>query len=450
MTLIAHSTLHGVTRKEIDDNTLSHDASLAEIKDGIENANRNIEAANSVLSNLSEALKLDWLRKLGSELKGLVQSAMTINFATYHAVIRLESALPSHLERRLIEDPMILEDPIRRIVPVHLQFITSWEAFNFVLEERFHDREGYKKMKQREYGLQVGNTGKEIEQTRPWHCAFSPGQYIEMSFIFNQDDVDESSSTICPGCRTPSSHSTDADIQCTECQMFFRRITVIQDDESPSRVMPLAEDQHTRNFALRTEATDTGSRKWNSDGLSGRDEEDVRSFKRVRLISKRKLARRLGDGSLGVSTEGFGGSSSGISMGCFGGGSFGASARDFGSGSFGLSTGDFVAIRALVDRCHAQINQRADDQALKYIEQAIDRFESHIFSQQEAKMEKEEAKKQMAEKNRREVDLARIDRVEQIFIQRMTSSEKERELRENERKLFLPKHFRPKFTQMPK
>ncbi|CAN9201974.1 unnamed protein product [Alternaria alternata] len=106
----ANITLLQVNRKEMkhdlddvkrrnDNATLSHDASLDTIKDGLENANRKIEAGNSILGNLSEAIKLEWLRNLGCELIGLVRSAMMVNFATYRAVIRIQNALPSHLER---------------------------------------------------------------------------------------------------------------------------------------------------------------------------------------------------------------------------------------------------------------------------------------------------------------------------------------------------------------
>ncbi|KAH6845904.1 hypothetical protein BKA58DRAFT_137473 [Alternaria rosae] len=298
--ITANVTLLGVSRKEMNDKldeakrrsdtvTLSNDASLIEIKDGIENANRNIEAANSVLGNLSEALKLDWLRQLGSELKGMIRGAMTINFATYRAVMRLQTSLPSSLERSMFEEPIILDDPMGRIAPVHLQFITSWDAFHSVLELRFQDMPGQIKIGQRQYALQASGTGREIELSRPWHAAFIPGQRIDMSIIFSQDDASEISSTTCPGCLTQSKNSSDAEIECTNCQIRFRRITVIQDDESP-----LQEDQHTREPILRSEATDVGSQERTFYELAEREEEDVRSFKRVRLISKRKRAGRLG------------------------------------------------------------------------------------------------------------------------------------------------------------
>ncbi|KAI4683916.1 uncharacterized protein J4E84_006756 [Alternaria hordeiaustralica] len=205
--ITANVTLIGVSRKETNDKldeakrrndtvTLSHDASLVDIKDGIENANRNIEAANSILDNVSEALKLDWLRKLGSELKGMIRGAMTINFATYRAIMRLQNSLPSHLERSMFEEPMILDDPMGRIAPVHLQFITSWDAFHAVLEMRFQDMPGQIKMGRRQYALQASGTGREIELSHPWHAAFIPGQRIDMSFIFSQDYASESTRAV--------------------------------------------------------------------------------------------------------------------------------------------------------------------------------------------------------------------------------------------------------------
>ncbi|KAF1837793.1 hypothetical protein BDW02DRAFT_466187, partial [Decorospora gaudefroyi] len=158
------------------------------IKDRIENANQNIEAGNTILGKISETLRLDWLRQLGSELKTLMWRAMAVNISTYQAVIRLQTSLPSRLEGGLIEEPVILEDPLGRIAPVHLQFITSWDAFNSVLESRFQNIQGLKKVKQRDYGLQERGTGREIEQSRLWQSAFLPGQRVEMSFIFHLDE----------------------------------------------------------------------------------------------------------------------------------------------------------------------------------------------------------------------------------------------------------------------
>ena len=411
-----YSTLLGVSRREMNDKldeakrrnntaTLLHDASLVDIKDGIENANRNIEAANSILGNVSEALKLDWLRKLGSELKGLIRGAMTINFATYRAVMRLQNSLPSHLERSLFEEPIILDDPMGRIAPVHLQFITSWDAFHSVLELRFQNMPGHIKIGRRQYALQANGTGREIELSRPWHAAFIPGQRIDMSFVFNQYDASESSSTTCPGCFISSTYSSDAEIECTNCQIRFRRITVIQDEE-----YPLREDQHTRESKLRPEAEDAGSRKRTFDELVEREEEDLRNFKRVRLISKRKRSGRLGIFSPGMAK---------------------GEARtlqkkyelDHSAELFGSLNGRFPHLRAQVDRYHEEVGRRAIEQDLE---------DAEIFGllhpgKLSVDIDEAETEENKAE---RKADSAEFDSLESLLI-----SQQEAMIKSNEDKL---------------
>jgi hypothetical protein len=65
--------------------------------------------------------------------------------ATYKAVVALQAVLSSHLERLLIQEFLILEDEIGRISPVHMQFISSWEAFDSVLKIRLQKVQGYQK-----------------------------------------------------------------------------------------------------------------------------------------------------------------------------------------------------------------------------------------------------------------------------------------------------------------
>ena len=207
-----------------------------------------------------------------------MQGVMAVNFATYQAVIRLETALHGYLEQGRIEEPMIVEDPIGRIAPVHLQFITSWDAFNSVLERRFHNRHGYLKMKQREHALLFRSTGKDVEQSQPWQCAFSPWQRVEMSFTFSQDCASDgnNSNTTFPGCQTPSGCSKDADIQCKKCGMWFRRIIVVQDDEAQLQSVPPQKSRHARGPTLLQEDSVTSNRKGDYDNLS---EQERRSDK---------------------------------------------------------------------------------------------------------------------------------------------------------------------------
>ncbi|PVI02417.1 hypothetical protein DM02DRAFT_487375, partial [Periconia macrospinosa] len=156
------------------------DANFASLLDRLEETNRLITSGNSISSKIADAVRLDWLRQLGSELKGFMRRIMAMNIATYHAVLSIQSALPSYRERGLIEEPFILEDPIGRVAPVHLQFVTSWDAFNAVLEIRFRNLQGHTKVQKQQYVLQEKATKRDIKQEKNWEGAFLPGQRIEM------------------------------------------------------------------------------------------------------------------------------------------------------------------------------------------------------------------------------------------------------------------------------
>ncbi|KAF2469173.1 uncharacterized protein BDR25DRAFT_372361 [Lindgomyces ingoldianus] len=123
------------------------DAVLLLIHNQIEDTNRLLTTGNSVTSKIADALRLNWLRELGAELKGFLRRIISMNIATYHAVLSIQSALPGRLKRVLIEEPFILEDATGRVAPVPLQFATSWDAFNAVLEIRFKNLEGFRKIK---------------------------------------------------------------------------------------------------------------------------------------------------------------------------------------------------------------------------------------------------------------------------------------------------------------
>ena len=111
---------------------------LKDANDKLDENNKQIRAGNAITLKLSEALSLDWIRQLGNELKTFMRKIFVVNRATYKAVMDIRTCLPSHLERTLYQEPFILEDAIGRIAPVHMQFINSWEAFDSVLELRFH------------------------------------------------------------------------------------------------------------------------------------------------------------------------------------------------------------------------------------------------------------------------------------------------------------------------
>jgi hypothetical protein len=191
----------------------TQDALIVEVRDRLKENNSLISIGNTVTTKIADTLRLDWFRKLGSELKSLMERIFTTNVATYKAVIALQAGLPSHLERSMIQEPFILEDAIGRISPVHMQFISSWEAFDAVLELRFRTVQGHKKVKNKEYIVQEHATRREIRRNRPWEVSFLPGQRVDMSLVFESQEQKELPQTTCPRCQTVSAELQDSDIQ---------------------------------------------------------------------------------------------------------------------------------------------------------------------------------------------------------------------------------------------
>jgi hypothetical protein len=169
-----------------------------------------IAEGNAVTSKIAGFLQFDLFKKLGA----FMQNLMVLNLATFGAVVALQRSSSISFDRALIQEPFILEDALGRITPVHLQFISSWEAFDAVLETRFKGVNGSRKVLQKEYALQEHSTGKDIEMSRPWEQSFLPGQKINMCMIFTKTSAKGSLNIpTCPGCNKPSDKSTESTIQ---------------------------------------------------------------------------------------------------------------------------------------------------------------------------------------------------------------------------------------------
>jgi hypothetical protein len=189
-------------------------ALVAEVQDRLKENNTLISA---VATKVSDSLRFEWFRQLGSELKAMMNKIFRTSIATYEAVVSIQRVLPSHLERSMFREPFILEDAIGRVSPVHMDFINSWEAFDAILRLRFQNFQGFRKVQNKEYVLQEHATKREIKRTRPWDCAFLPGQRVDMSLVFmmkaSAEQPDEIPSTNCPNCRAVSTVPQDSEAE---------------------------------------------------------------------------------------------------------------------------------------------------------------------------------------------------------------------------------------------
>ena len=128
---------------------------------------------------------------------------------TYNALMKIQSSLPSHLERSLDQEPWILEDAIGRISPIHFQFIETWEAFETVLEMRFIGAQGHRKVREKRYALQAYRANQDIDRSKPFKTAFVGGRRYQMSILFDAQRHSFYGSH-CPSCLTPSEGIRDS------------------------------------------------------------------------------------------------------------------------------------------------------------------------------------------------------------------------------------------------
>jgi hypothetical protein len=158
--------------------------------------------------------RLEWVQKLGSELKPFLSNVVVGNIAVYHKVVTLCSAFSKHVDRPLPEDPFLLDDAIGCIAPVHLRFINSWSAFQTAMEIRFQGKQGLRKILRMEYVLRESATERDVDLSLNFEDAILPGQKITMSLVFKHWSTKQATqaSVHCPGCYTRSKQPTDVDV----------------------------------------------------------------------------------------------------------------------------------------------------------------------------------------------------------------------------------------------
>lgn len=128
------------------------------------------------------------------------------NLQLYDIILSMQANLPQQMER---QQPVLFLDACGRLSPVHLEFITSAEAFLAVLKIRFQDA-GLRKIEKGQFALEETRSKRQIDLRRPWQTCLLPGQKIDMSMIFSRV---ESARFTCPGCQHEAGSKTTQDVE---------------------------------------------------------------------------------------------------------------------------------------------------------------------------------------------------------------------------------------------
>ncbi|TIC95718.1 hypothetical protein CH35J_007903 [Colletotrichum higginsianum] len=166
--------------------------------------------------------RLDFISRLGIELKSSTAQLISM-VLTVSAELSSIRTVIMRLERPVSEEFFLLEDATGKVFPIHLRTITSWEAFEYIIVDRFKGRKGAHRIQRKRYSLQKRATRRAVDRSVDWDSAFLPYQKVDMSLMCReaQRATPTKSSPTCPRCFTESPGETGVEVQCQNCRMFF-------------------------------------------------------------------------------------------------------------------------------------------------------------------------------------------------------------------------------------
>lgn len=147
---------------------------------------------DSISLMVADPRSQDRFKQLEDFLQSLVETNTTI-LRTMQTQ-QLQANLPPEVE---LQKPIIFEDAHGRLMPFHVEFINSFAAFQAVLEVRFSEVPGLRKVKKLEYVMQDTASKKALDLGRPWESIFRPGRKVIMSILFQEFG---STPSTCPAC----------------------------------------------------------------------------------------------------------------------------------------------------------------------------------------------------------------------------------------------------------
>ena len=120
----------------------------------------------------------------------------TLSFSSYRILLDLQTRVPREFGPCWIQEPLTLTDALGRVAPIHLELINSWDVFEAVLEARFLNFPGERKIKSREYAISDSASEQDLVRSQAFASAFLPGRRIDMCMLFQEQGFDN----CCPGC----------------------------------------------------------------------------------------------------------------------------------------------------------------------------------------------------------------------------------------------------------
>ncbi|KAK4673856.1 hypothetical protein QC763_115600 [Podospora pseudopauciseta] len=256
--------------------------------------------------------KLDFLSSIGMDLKDSAFQIVTLMFTMSRDLTSMGAVL-LRLERGVDSgEHFVLEDATGRTLPIHLKTITSWEALEFILNDRFKGRKGERRIRRKLYSLHESASHQEIDRSAMFEDAFVPYQKVDMSIVCRALEVPQADSSgdtglsSCPWCRTTSPGKLGARVQCPTCKKKFTRVVIELDDDLAAPMAPVTDytvkptgkpgpngEECSECHQPKTPSGNDQRRKHPVDLESDSDEENVTGLAHIILQTKKMRTIKL-------------------------------------------------------------------------------------------------------------------------------------------------------------
>lgn len=183
--------------------------------------------------------KLDFVSRLGNDVKESTTQILGMMFTMSGdlraVVLRLDKGIDNG-------EHFVLEDATGRPIPIHLRTISSWEALDFILSDRFKGRKGERRIKRKLFSLHESASNMGIDRSARFEDAFVPYQKCKASAPLQADSIEGLSS--CPWCKTLSSGEVGSRVKCSNCKRDFIRVLIEAEEGDESMFRPSAPTPH--------------------------------------------------------------------------------------------------------------------------------------------------------------------------------------------------------------
>lgn len=145
-------------------------------------------------------------------LSTLSTEIVSVLLATQPLVTEIHSFL-MRLERPLSDPHFVLVDAMGDSHPIYMKTITSWDTFEFVLQQRFKGKRGGRRVLRGRYVLEDPSTGFILDRSWEWEDLFMRRQKVYMRLFCKEaiSTINEDELFKCPWCRTARAHHDDED-----------------------------------------------------------------------------------------------------------------------------------------------------------------------------------------------------------------------------------------------